>query len=247
MALDHVDLDDDRLVALVGDDDAAALLAPAALGLGLLGAGDRLARRGLLAHGLRARAARRARDVLARALLLGRRAAGSSAVSASAAGASAAVSAARTPRLGSRLCLGVGLGVSASGSRPRAQAASAGAAALRPRQLPRARPRRGRLDHGLLDLGRLFGCLVLLLLRQPFSSAPSACLGGTSVVLHGQDPRDLALRELEARRVLERTGRRLEAEVEQLLPRVGEPVSQLVVVQVAQVPSPQRDHRPRHA
>src|SRR6266571_8581855 len=30
VALDHVDLDDDRLVALVGDDDAATLLAPAA-------------------------------------------------------------------------------------------------------------------------------------------------------------------------------------------------------------------------
>src|SRR3954454_725481 len=40
MALDHVDLDDDRLLALVGDDHAAALLAPPAVGLGLLGAGD---------------------------------------------------------------------------------------------------------------------------------------------------------------------------------------------------------------
>src|SRR5689334_20489364 len=58
VALDHVDLDDDRLVALVGDDDAAPLLAPPPLGLGLLGTGDRLARRRLLAHGLRARPAR---------------------------------------------------------------------------------------------------------------------------------------------------------------------------------------------
>src|SRR5689334_15063453 len=66
MALDHVDLDDDRLVALVGDDDAAALLAPAALGLRLLGARDRLARLRLLAHGLRTRAARRSGHVLAR-------------------------------------------------------------------------------------------------------------------------------------------------------------------------------------
>src|SRR6266851_2611493 len=37
VALDHVDLDDDRLVALVGDDHAAALLAPSKLALGLLG------------------------------------------------------------------------------------------------------------------------------------------------------------------------------------------------------------------
>src|SRR3954453_8101185 len=70
MALDHVDLDDDRLVTLVGDDDAAALLAPAELGLRLRIARDRLARRRPLARGLRARAARRARDVLLRARLL---------------------------------------------------------------------------------------------------------------------------------------------------------------------------------
>src|SRR6478672_7503368 len=69
MALDHVDLDDDRLVALVGDD-AAALLAPAELGLRLRRAGDRLAARRPLAHGLRARTALRARDVLPRRLLL---------------------------------------------------------------------------------------------------------------------------------------------------------------------------------
>src|SRR3954454_20333592 len=31
VALDHVDLHDDRLLSLVGDDDAAALLAPAAV------------------------------------------------------------------------------------------------------------------------------------------------------------------------------------------------------------------------
>ena len=42
-------------------------------------------------------------------------------------------------------------------------------------------------------------------------------------VSNGQDPRDLALRELEARRVLERAGRRLEAQVEQLLPPLREP------------------------
>src|SRR5579883_3104994 len=57
VALDHVDLDDDRLVALVGDDDAAALLPPPALGLGLLGPRDRLARLRRLPLRLRARAA----------------------------------------------------------------------------------------------------------------------------------------------------------------------------------------------
>src|SRR5215211_1392988 len=41
--LDHVDLDDDRLVALVRDDDTAALLPPPALDLRLLAAHDRLA------------------------------------------------------------------------------------------------------------------------------------------------------------------------------------------------------------
>src|SRR5206468_7236865 len=70
VALDHVDLDDDRLVALVGDDDAAALLAPAELGLRLRNPRDRLAGRRLLARRLRPRAARRARDVLERLLRL---------------------------------------------------------------------------------------------------------------------------------------------------------------------------------
>ena len=41
--LGHVDLDDDRLVGLVGDDDAAALLAGRAVVLGLRQADDRLA------------------------------------------------------------------------------------------------------------------------------------------------------------------------------------------------------------
>src|SRR4029077_18425142 len=40
---DRVDLDDDRLVHRIGHDNAAALLAPAAIVLGLLLAGDRLA------------------------------------------------------------------------------------------------------------------------------------------------------------------------------------------------------------
>src|SRR5260370_6770479 len=58
---DRVDLDDDRLVHRVGHDDAAALLAPAAIVLGLLLAGDRLAlgrRRALTAPLLGAKRAR---------------------------------------------------------------------------------------------------------------------------------------------------------------------------------------------
>src|SRR5215211_6708247 len=72
--LDHVDLDDDRLVALVGDDDAAALLPAAALDLGPLAADDRLARSRRLALRLRTLTALGARHVLARlGLLLARR------------------------------------------------------------------------------------------------------------------------------------------------------------------------------
>src|SRR6266542_2855275 len=55
--LHRVDLDDDRLVHRVGDDDAAPLLTPAALVLGLLEPHDRLVRRGLLALRLRPLAA----------------------------------------------------------------------------------------------------------------------------------------------------------------------------------------------
>src|SRR5579884_271866 len=68
---------------------------------------------------------------------------------------------------------------------------------------------------------------------------------GIPVVPHREDAGDLALRELQARAVLERPRRGLEAQVEELLARLGEPVLELVVRQVAQVPSPQRDHRPR--
>src|SRR5581483_3618367 len=46
--LDHVDLDDDRLVHRTRDDDAAALLRAAALVLGLRQADDRLPGAGLL-------------------------------------------------------------------------------------------------------------------------------------------------------------------------------------------------------
>ena len=66
------DLDDDRLVALVGDDDAAALLAAAELGLRLRQARDRLARRRGLALRLRVLVAERARQPLLRGLRRGR-------------------------------------------------------------------------------------------------------------------------------------------------------------------------------
>src|SRR5215218_9141076 len=68
--LDHVYLDDDRLVGLVRDDDAAALLAAAALRLGLLETDDRLALGRRLALRPGAPAALGAREVPARARLL---------------------------------------------------------------------------------------------------------------------------------------------------------------------------------
>src|SRR5581483_9766683 len=64
----RVDLDDDRLVHRVRHDDAAALLALAALVLGLLLAGDRLARGRTLARRPRLLRALRAREPLALAL-----------------------------------------------------------------------------------------------------------------------------------------------------------------------------------
>src|SRR5438094_261659 len=54
-----------------------------------------------------------------------------------------------------------------------------------------------------------------------------------ALVANGQDARDLALRQLQASGVLERAGGRLEAKVEQLLPRLDEPVLQLVVGHVS--------------
>ena len=48
----------------------------------------------------------------------------------------------------------------------------------------------------------------------------------------GRTRRDLALGELQPRRVLERAGDRLEAQVEQLPPPLREPIAQLVVAQI---------------
>src|SRR5215471_6962004 len=61
---DGLNLDHDRLVHRVGDDDAAPLLSTTLLVLGLLETDDRLARRRLLARRPRALATLAARDVL---------------------------------------------------------------------------------------------------------------------------------------------------------------------------------------
>src|SRR5207248_2735930 len=72
--------------------------------------------------------------------------------------------------------------------------------------------------------------------RQPFSGGPLN--RALTLVLDRQNPCDLALCQPQARRVLERTGRGLEAQVEELLPRLRESLLQLVVGQVAQLPRP---------
>src|SRR4029079_14937488 len=63
--LHGVDLDHDRLVHRIRDDDPATLLAPAALMLGLRQAGDRAALGGALALRLRVLVALGARQALA--------------------------------------------------------------------------------------------------------------------------------------------------------------------------------------
>src|SRR5439155_19865514 len=69
-------------------------------------------------------------------------------------------------------------------------------------------------------------------------------LRGLPLGLNGQDPRDLALRQLQARRVLERAGDRLEAQVEELLPPLGQAVVQLVVGQLAEFTRPSQRAQP---
>jgi hypothetical protein len=51
--------------------------------------------------------------------------------------------------------------------------------------------------------------------------------------LNGQDPGDLALCDRDARRVLERAGRHLKAQVEQVLAAVGQAPIQLFVRQLS--------------
>src|SRR5439155_19902702 len=85
------------------------------------------------------------------------------------------------------------------------------------------------LDHRLLrrDLG-LFVRLVV------FRHLPSlqACL---ALVAHGQDASDLALGRPQPRAVLERAGRGLEAQVEELLARVVQAPLELLVAQVTKL------------
>src|SRR5205807_2668872 len=65
-------------------------------------------------------------------------------------------------------------------------------------------------------------------------SSRCPCLLCLAFIHDRQDPRDLALCELETRRVLQRARHRLEAEVEQLPPPLREPIPELVVRQVPQ-------------
>src|SRR5207253_10416776 len=98
-----------------------------------------------------------------------------------------------------------------------------------------------RLDRGFLTrlrrsrslLDRLFGVLCVLCLFSHLSLT-RLCFLCLAFVHDRQDARDLALRNLQARRVLERTGDRLEAQVEQLVPPLREPVLELVVGQLPQ-------------
>src|SRR6266545_3589197 len=205
--LDRVDLDDDRLVHRAGDDDAAALLAAAALGLRLRCPRDRLALGRALPHRLRALATLRAGDVLGLLLLFrdggrfGRRRLGSS-------------------LLGCSALLGAG-----------------GTSRFRRSPLPRSAVADGLLRS--LFFRGLFGRLVVLFFSH---LAPSQLRFALDA--HREDARDLPLRELQPRAVLERARRGLEAQVEQLLPPVGQGVLQLVVAHVPQVPSFQRDPPP---
>src|SRR3954454_10141923 len=68
-----------------------------------------------------------------------------------------------------------------------------------------------------------------------------------SLFTDGQDSCDLAPLQLQLRRILELPRRRLEPQVEELLPGVGETAVELVIRQVAQVLSQQRDHYLRGA
>src|SRR5205085_593544 len=94
----------------------------------------------------------------------------------------------------------------------------------------------GRGLYRLLRLG-LFHVLVLLSHLSPFQTR-------FPLLTDGQDPGDLALRQSKPRRVLEGAGRRLEAQVEELLARLVQLPLQLVVREISQLPSFQRDPPP---
>ena len=116
--------------------------------------------------------------------------------------------------------------------------------APRPRRSPRRRRRRSprRASPRRSRLSRLSSSSRLLLGHLFWSPLPVlTCL---ALVAHGQDAGDLALRGAQPRAVLERAGRGLEAEVEELLARLGHLAVELLVGQVTQLPSSQRDQPP---
>ena len=197
---DRLDLDDDRLVALVGDDDAAALLAAAGLGLRLRACGrSASASAGASRSGFEClwRSARGSRlRFLRGSARLGRRRRGRSA-----AGARGSAGPARPRRRalgGGRLGLcSAPLGGRLVGSRllggsSASAAASSAAGSLGPRQPASASGSvlglglgRRLLGHGLLGLGLVLGLFVCH--RCSPTSAPCALL-----VLNGEDAGDLA-------------------------------------------------------
>src|SRR6266508_4065502 len=239
MRLHRLDAHDDRLLHCARDDDAAPLLARAPpCDTRTRSVGDRLAALGLLALGARAQPAlapglplRLGRALgsggLGRRLdlggrrLLGRRLLGGG-------------------LLGRRL---LGLLRRYLGNDLRLGRSLLGL--LLPRALWLLLGLVGRLTDGLRLDRSLLGLLLRRALRLLFGHG---CLTGLSLELslvpHRQDARDLAFRELQARGVLERAGRRLEAEVEQLLTPLCELVLKLVVGHVPQLSSSQRDPPP---
>ena len=124
--------------------------------------------------------------------------------------------------LGRRRRLGAGSSSAAGGvSRGASGAVTSGAASA---GVSRPLTARSSLR---VSLSRLFLSAISL------SLSVLPCGLGFALGLDGQDPRDLALRQLQARAVLERAGHRLEAEVEELLPAFGQPVVELVVRQIS--------------
>ena len=205
--LDHVDLHDDRLVHRARDDDAAALLACGRA-------------RAPASAGGRSACARPAGTLTRRALLgaLGARERACASSSAATAQAAAGRLLGRRRLCRRRLCLGGGL------PRPELQASAPASASV------------------LAWLGRDSGRLgssgrwpPRSQPAQPESPRPSQSFRVSSLMralsqlsrslTHRQNPRDLALRQLQPRAVLERAGHRLEAQVEELLTPLVEPSS----------------------
>src|SRR6187455_1472480 len=75
-------------------------------------------------------------------------------------------------------------------------------------------------------------------------SSAMSLLSSVTLVLDGQDARDLALCVAKARAVLEHAGRRLEVQVEELLACLGHLAAKLIVGQGSQLSSSQRDPPP---